>query len=165
MALLYPDLQRHISNMKCLRVCQCCIIPFASQCHGGLPERTGDECISFGAILSTGPSGRLDVSKPQICALIDLGSITLPVRSKETVVLFDSLHHINRVFFRRFLRSFRRWSQPFSQQMLQWTYPEVTEQLLSSWLHRSGVDGPMGWLIMGVVWESGSHLLASSSII
>ena len=69
MAFLYPDLRWHIFNMKWLRVCQSCIIPFASQCHGGLSERTGDERISFGAILSTGSFGRLDVSKPQICGV------------------------------------------------------------------------------------------------
>ena len=64
----------------------------------------------------------------------------------------------NRVFF----FGFRRWSKPFWQQMLQWTSPEVTEQLLSFWLHRSGVDGSDGLVDLvgpkvgrwGVTWKS-----------
>ena len=46
--------------------------------------------------------------------------------------------------------------------MLQWTSPEVTEQLLSFWLHRSGVDGSDGLVDLvdpkvgrwGVTWKS-----------
>lgn len=160
MAFLHPDLRWHISNMKWLRVCQSCIIPFASQCHGGLSERTGDERISFGAILSTGSFGRLDVSKPQICG------VQLPYLCvlKEQVVIFIFLHQIAFFFF-----GFRRWSKPFWQQMLQWTSPEVTEQLLSFWLHRSGGRWAWWvWLIWWALrwvggWESlGSHLRKSS---
>lgn len=83
------------------------------------------------------------------------GSITLPVRSKQKKWWF-LIHCIKSFFF----FGFRRWSKPFSQQMLQWTYPEVTEQLLSFWLHRSGGQWAWWvWLIWWALrWVGGSHL-------
>lgn len=158
MAFLHPDLRWHISNMKWLRVCQSCIIPFASQCHGGLSERTGDERISFGAILSTGSFGRLDVSKPQICALMDLGSITLPVCSKRTSGDFLILC-INSRFFFSASGDGRNpsGSQCFSGPLPKWR---------SNCSH-FGFTGLMGWLIWWALWvgglgvTGGSHLRAS----